>query len=1094
VPAVSRESFEQAYRQIGLLLCIPGVTDPKADVKQLVKAKLSDEVFGQWLMFVDNADDENILFDPLNEANSTDRLIDYLPNSRKGSIVFTVRSRWAAVKLAESNTVQLTELDEKEASKMLEQCLPQKELLEDDEIVHEFLGMLTYLPLAIVQAVAFILENNIRLSEYITIYKGSEKAAIELLSQDFEDLGRYRQTRNPMAITLFISFNKIREQDKLAAEYLSLMACTTGDAVPASLLWPGSTKLATIEALGTLNAYAFVTERQQQQQPSNTGAPFHERSFDIHRLVHLAARNWLREQNLWHFWVSKTLTRLVEIVPPGDHNTMETWTAYLPHAMHVIEMPEAYELEDRISLLARVGYCEQTLGRYRAAERAHRQVLRSREQKLGKENPATLTSMNGVALALGSQGKYVEAEVMHREMLALSEKISGMKYSDTLTLQSMNNLAHALSSQEKYVEAELIHQEELALSGKLSGKEQAGTFTMTSMSNLACTLSSQGKYAEAEAICRETLALREKVLGKEHPDTLVSMNNLAHALSSQGNYAEADAVYRETLALREKVLGKEHPDTLVSMNNLAHALSSQGNYTEAEAIHRETLALEERVLGKNHPHTLVSMNNLAHALSSQGNYTEAEAIHRETLALEERVLGKNHPHTLVSMNNLAYAMSSQGNYAAAEAIYRETLALEGRVLGREHPRTLMSMLSLARTLSSQGKHVEAEAIDHEGLVLRQRISRKTDHVGVGTEESWVRDQLGTTRRLREKIGRKEPQLESGEASTYGGTTIGDNESIDTGQTLVQSTISKTGNMESTSYILLPTRTKDDDDIRSVLSEEEDNESEESTTNTRWSNNIENAIASLLATNSILAPVYEKALQLMHKERFVGNFRRILKMFHEDLKLLDKTVVTQELAAILRSKEARERIATKIIDRHIVHHDLQNEQDLRKARGVEEPHILKLEGWLNKSNLSFLPESADGSSISSKDVRTTVIPNEEEEEDRKGRFGNMDMAQFPRIDLVMQKLVEGEPFQDMIARLKEFLLPTGLLRDILPIPRANIMYDSNKSHGLLNALQELLEDLTKLEWDWWPLPPRMRPLNKGETRVFWRCVSILNLQE
>ena len=47
VPAVSRESFEQAYREIGMLLRILGTTDNKADVKQLIKARLSDEGFGQ---------------------------------------------------------------------------------------------------------------------------------------------------------------------------------------------------------------------------------------------------------------------------------------------------------------------------------------------------------------------------------------------------------------------------------------------------------------------------------------------------------------------------------------------------------------------------------------------------------------------------------------------------------------------------------------------------------------------------------------------------------------------------------------------------------------------------------------------------------------------------------------------------------------------------------------------------------------------------------------------------------------------------------------------------------------------------------------
>jgi pyruvate carboxylase len=143
VPAVSQESFEQAYRKIGRLLRIPGIADTKANVKQLVKAMLSDEGFGQWLIVVDNADDDNVLFDPLHERGVTDQLIDYLPHSRKGSIVFTTRTRKAAVKLAGHNHIQLCELNEVEAKKMLEQHIPNENLLEDSRVIHNFLELLT---------------------------------------------------------------------------------------------------------------------------------------------------------------------------------------------------------------------------------------------------------------------------------------------------------------------------------------------------------------------------------------------------------------------------------------------------------------------------------------------------------------------------------------------------------------------------------------------------------------------------------------------------------------------------------------------------------------------------------------------------------------------------------------------------------------------------------------------------------------------------------------------------------------------------------------------------------------------------------------
>ncbi|KAF2181607.1 kinesin light chain 1 [Zopfia rhizophila CBS 207.26] len=564
VPAVSQQSFEQAYREIGMLLRIPGIADDKADVKQLVKAKLSDERFGQWLMVVDNADDVGVLFGPLEEGSGADRLIDYLPRSRKGSIVFTTRTRVAAVKLAESNVIALGELDKAEATEVLKTRLLQEHQhqLENEETVDEFLDMLSFLALAIVQAVAFVNTNDITLSEYIAHYRNSEREAINLLSEEFEDQGRYRETKNPVATTWYISFEQIRKQNELGADYLSFMACTANNDIPASMLLANGSQVEQTKAIGMLKAYAFIAERQPQREGQRGQTQGLVRAFDVHPLVHLAMSGWLKAHDQWNLWTEKTLTRLVEIVPFGDHDTREVWTAYLPHATHVVDLPEVYVAEGRMSLLDRIGHCEQTLGHYKAAVWALQQLLERQEKVLGKEHPDTLTSMNNVALVLRDQGKYAEAEKMHREELALSEKAVGKEHPDTLT----------------------------------------------SMSNVARALSGQGKYAEAEKMHRETLALREKVLGTEHPRTLTSMNNVALALSDQGKYAEAEKMHREELALSEKAVGKEHPDTLTSMSNVAWALSGQGKYAEAEKMHRETQALREKAVGKEHPDTLTSMN------------------------------------------------------------------------------------------------------------------------------------------------------------------------------------------------------------------------------------------------------------------------------------------------------------------------------------------------------------------------------------------------------------------------------------------------------------------------------------------------------
>ena len=61
-------------------------------------------------MVVDNADDLDVLFKVVREGSSAHQLMNYLPHSRKGSIVFTTRTAKAAGDLAQGNVIELGEL------------------------------------------------------------------------------------------------------------------------------------------------------------------------------------------------------------------------------------------------------------------------------------------------------------------------------------------------------------------------------------------------------------------------------------------------------------------------------------------------------------------------------------------------------------------------------------------------------------------------------------------------------------------------------------------------------------------------------------------------------------------------------------------------------------------------------------------------------------------------------------------------------------------------------------------------------------------------------------------------------------------------
>lgn len=649
VPAISQESFELAYQEIGVCLRIPGITDENADVKKLVQATLSSDSVGDWLMVIDNADDHDVLLGAADGDSKSARLRDYLPRSDRGAILFTTRSKKVADALTQSSVLELTDMGDAEAMQLLTRRLTKPALLDDRTAVQELLNMLTCLPLAIVQAAAFINNNDVSVRGYISLFRNADTET-ELFSERFDDPGRYEKLGSTIATTWHISFDQIRKQDPLAARYLSFMACINRVNIPQSLLPREGSLVQQIKALGTLTGYAFITERLQTVQESDGG-----RSFDMHRLVHMASVWWLDTHNEHAAWVDTAVARLEELVPYGGHENKDVWTTYLQHAIYVAGSYSVVGTEASVPLLDRIGRCQASLGQYSAAEMTHRKVLLLREAELGHEHPDTLINMTAVAAALASQGDYVKAEKMHREALKLHQKILGDKHPTTLT----------------------------------------------SLSHVAAALTSQGNYVEAEKMHLETLELRQKMLGDEHPDTLLSMNAVAAVLSGQGEHLKAEKMHRETLKLRQKVLGDKHPGTLTCMNNIAVALSCQGDHLRAEKMHRETLELRQKVLGDEHPDTLTSIANIAAALNGQGEHVKAEKMHREALKLQQKVLGNKHPDTLSSMGYLAYTLASQLCYDESRYLFEQACAAYNTVLGENHPSTRACHEQYRQMLASQ---------------------------------------------------------------------------------------------------------------------------------------------------------------------------------------------------------------------------------------------------------------------------------------------------------------------------------------------------------------------------------------------------------
>jgi tetratricopeptide (TPR) repeat protein len=452
------------------------------------------------------------------------------------------------------------------------------------------------LPLAIMQAVAYLNAKSATIGEYLRIYEESSDSVIKLLSKDFDDRRRYPDMKNPIATTWLISFEQIQLRDPLAADYIAFMSCINDQDIPRNFL-PDAPQFEKTEAIGTLIAFGFIKERLKGE------------SYDIHQLVHIAMQSWLKLNDKLISCNEQTLKRIANTFSWPEHENRAVWTMYLPHALRIITSTEFYGgLEkQRWGLCSSVAESLYLMGNYEEAEQKYRQMIKLSKIVFGTEHQNTIESMGLLAGILNMRGKSTESGEMYQQLLPLSKGVLGAEH--LTTLRCINNFANTLADQGRYVEAEEIYREALQLMEDVFGTEHPST--LRRMNNLATVLHDQGKYTEAEEMHQRALLLREKVLGAEHPSTLKSIFNLATVLNDQGKSIEAEEMHRQALKLRKKVLGAEHPDTLFSMNNLALAIADLGKYVEAEELHKHTLELSEKVLGTEHPMTLQSKENLA---------------------------------------------------------------------------------------------------------------------------------------------------------------------------------------------------------------------------------------------------------------------------------------------------------------------------------------------------------------------------------------------------------------------------------------------------------------------------------------------------
>ncbi|KAJ7508298.1 hypothetical protein B0H11DRAFT_1847743 [Mycena galericulata] len=665
INASSRQTLDTAFKDIAISQRIGKTSEDGL-------LWLTSEI-EEWMLLFDNADDPSI------------DLFPFFPRCTHGNIIITSRNPQLAEHGPRSHS-RVGDMDETSAIDLLLLRAVKEKTIETTQRASEIVKELSCLPLAIIQAGAYISKFNC-LHKYLSIYRQNCTKLLRQHSTQSHD--NYKWT---VYTTWQISFEQL---STTAARFLQLCSLLHHDSIP--------------EAIFEQAAAWMINDNGQEGHTLQEATGFLQKFLDtlsIHPLVHSWCQDTLDDEPI----ARECITDIIGMSVKLKEDDYLFRIGLMSHVDSLILDPTT------IKSIFQKEYADIYFdsGRFKEAESLQAKMLEKQKQLLGTDHPDTLTAMANLALTYHQRGRYQEAEPLEDIVLEKRKQVLGPDHSDTLS--AMASLAATYRQLGRYQEAEPFDGIVLEKRKQLLGADHPDT--LSAMANLAATYHQLGRYQEAEPLEGIVLEKRKQLLGIYHPQTLLVMATLAATYRQLGRYQEAEPLESIVLEKRKQVLGADHPDTLSSMVNLAATYLQLGRYQEAEPLQGIVLEKRKQVLGEGHPYTLSAMGNLALTYHKFGKYQEAELLQGIVLEKRKQLLGADHLHTVLAMGNLAATYRQLGRYQDAEPLEGIVLEKRKQILGADHPDTLSAMANLALTYHQLGRYQEAEPLG--AIVLEKR--------------------------------------------------------------------------------------------------------------------------------------------------------------------------------------------------------------------------------------------------------------------------------------------------------------------------------------------------------------------------------------
>jgi Tfp pilus assembly protein PilF len=695
------------------------------------------ETHNKWLLIFDNAQDLKDLYNPTNAAEN------FLPQASSGHILITSRNpNWSSV--VHPLDIQLFSKDE------AIEFLQKRTGLSDETGASNLAKELGYLPLALEQAAAFIVETpGLTFQDYVKLFNERHK---QLWATEKPPIN-YPAT---VATTWSLSIDRIKKENTDSADLLNLCAFFAPEKIPTSILKKQiKDDLRFAEMIKILKKYSLIEATAEK--------------ISVHRLVQLVTRDHLSKKERQK-WISRGILLLndVFVFHPDYPETWSESSRIAPHAIsatafaeedfvemewtaqlvgnlgtyfqHFAEYEQALSFDERSLHIAEkiyspnhkeiataannLGVLQMILGDFKGAKKYLERALQINESLLGSEHENVAMGASNLGSILRSLGYFTEAKAQLEKAIAIYTK-KGVNRHPEIT-KSLNNLGGVLHDLGDFSGALRQYEQALEIDEKTYGPIHPEV--ARDVNNIGLILQDWGEPQKAKIQFERSLKINTEVFGQNHPQVAISLNNLGRVMQDLDDLPSARQFLEQSLKIYESKFGSDHPEVARVANNLGVVLEDMDDLEGAKKQIIRAMRIDEKFYGSENIEVATDLNNLGTIFTKMGDFTKAKIQYDRALAIGEKTFGPIHPHNAITLNNLGDLYVQKGELDIAVIYYKKSLNLVEKLYNSDHLDIAKAASRLGEAFFEQGEFVEAERqFEHAYKILSNKLGMESEY-------------------------------------------------------------------------------------------------------------------------------------------------------------------------------------------------------------------------------------------------------------------------------------------------------------------------------------------------------------------------------